>query len=104
VWNEWVIDATLCRGDELLCFVPIENRGLPDESLIFGMNVLSSIDVFEQGKIVGIIHADGQEAADKWAKQYPQVMDAIKQITILETKIKYLETENERLRKELFNK
>lgn len=79
MWNEWVIDATLEDKDGFLCFVPIENKGTAQETYVVGMNVLSNVQNFERGKIVGIIHEGGQEAVEKWIQEHPEIMLALKQ-------------------------
>jgi len=76
MWTDWVIDASYC--DEFLCFVPIENEGTDEERLIVGMNVLSDVEHFDLGRIVGIVHLDGQEACDRWVKKHPDILEAIK--------------------------
>lgn len=80
MWANWVIDATHYReGDKgLVCFVPIENIGLFNETLVLGMNILSDVGHFEHGNIVGIVHLDGQGAVDKWCEAHPEVLLAIK--------------------------
>jgi hypothetical protein len=76
-WNEWVIDATLYKDDGILCFVPIENRGKENESVVFGMNILSDIKCFDEGKIVGFVHMDGQDAVDKFCNEHPELLDEL---------------------------
>jgi hypothetical protein len=57
--REWVLDATLYSGDGMCCFCPIE----PDGTVVTGVNVLSRKS---PGPLVAVIHADGQEAAERW--------------------------------------
>ena len=64
-WPEWVIDAGFCR-DGLLCFCPIENAGTDEESIVFGFSHLGDKC---PGKLVGVVHEDGQEAVEAWCAE-----------------------------------
>jgi len=68
VWENWVIDAGLSHPeDNLFCFVPIEGNIKGKCSFVVGMNFIGDES---PGKLVAIIHPDGQEAADKWYEKY----------------------------------
>ena len=64
-WKEWLLDATLGVRDGLACFVPYESD---TNEIVVGMNMLSSR---APGRLVGVIHADGQAAVDAWCAQHP---------------------------------
>jgi len=78
--ENWVMEITHYREEDggLVCFVPIENIGQPNETLVLGMNILSDVEHFDLGKIVGIVHLDGQEAVDKWVELHPEIFQALK--------------------------
>lgn len=56
--DEWVIDAEM-SNDQLLCFCPYV-----DGDFMIGMGVYST--ELPNGRLVGIIHSAGNEAADAW--------------------------------------
>ena len=60
-WKEWVLDVTF----DPPVFVPYERE---TGAVVIGMNVLSDKC---PGKLVGVIHADGQEAVEKWISENP---------------------------------
>ena len=63
IWQEWVLDATMGIRDGNACFVPIDSDG----GVVFGMNMIGHCP----GKLVGVIHCDGQEAVEKWIAENP---------------------------------
>jgi len=77
MWDDWVIDLTISEEDGLYCFVPVEWHG-DDPLFVIGMNLLTSIDGFEQGKIIGVIHEAGQEAVDEWCREHPGLLEALR--------------------------
>lgn len=71
IWKEWLIDIT--HGTEPLpCFVPYERE---DDAIVFGMNLLTDRC---PGELVGVIHAGGQEAVEKWCADNPDWHDRYK--------------------------
>jgi len=79
MYNQWVIDATLYNeNDGMLCFVPIENAHTDQETLVLGLNILSDLEHFDHGKVIGVIHLDGQEAADIFCNEHPEIIENIK--------------------------
>ena len=87
--NNWVVDITLYNEDnedtsDLLCFVPVEHFDDPEKrAFVVGMNYLTSPEGFsDRGKLVGIIHADGQEAIDKWVEDHPDLMKRLERIRV----------------------
>jgi len=74
MFDTWVIDAGFSQ-DGLLCFIPVEGEiGTPDCRFITGMNFLA--DKPPEGKVIGIVHFDGQQAADKWYEENRELADA----------------------------
>ena len=71
MFKTWVIDASHST-DEFICFVPYE-----DETLYTGMSFLSDRC---PGKLIGVIHADGLEAVDKWCEAHPDWQEKYKKI------------------------
>lgn len=62
--KQWLLDVS--RFDDFgPAFVPYE----PDTgAIVFGMTVCGATS---PGELVGVIHADGQEAVDKWTEENP---------------------------------
>jgi len=75
-WQEWAIDAGLSRG-EALCYVPIERAGEPAEKLVLGMNMINDPDN-PPGRVVAIIHLDGNAAVQKWCDDNPAILARVK--------------------------
>lgn len=66
--EHWVLDAT--NWDEELkvrIFCPLTEDGRP----IVGMMLISD---FPPGPLVGVVHAEGQEAVEKWVEEHPELM------------------------------
>ena len=81
MWENWVVDVSFYSPEfrDLLCFVPIEGDiNLPDCSFIIGMNLLTSPEKFDKGKVVAIVHKQGQEAVDRWCRDYPDLLKRLK--------------------------
>lgn len=79
MWKEWVIDVTLDPDQSffntrVFCFCPYEAQ---TESVVTGMTLLTSWP--EEGKVVGIVHMDGQEAVEKWIEENPEAMKIIEE-------------------------
>jgi len=70
--ERWVLDATLDFFDDgLYCFCPIEGDLDGEYSIVFGMNIINDKP---PGKLVAIIHEDGQEALDNWCERHAEVL------------------------------
>ncbi len=85
MYKEWVADVTLIHPSQpdLLCFVPIENAGQPNEVLVLGMNLLTTPEGFKErggAKCIGIVHMDGQKAVEKWISDNADIVKRLKQI------------------------
>ena len=78
MWTNWVLDATLDHNDGLFCFIPVDNLDTGKEAFIVGMNIISTVERFDQGKIVGIIHSGGDDEVKKWIKSHPDIVASIK--------------------------
>lgn len=66
----WVLDASAHVDDGLFCFCPIESDG----TILTGMNILASVS---PGPLSGVIHADGQEAAEEWMQQNAVLLERL---------------------------
>ncbi len=74
MWEQWVLDATIVEGG-LFCFCPVEGDITGDYSIVFGMNVLSDKP---PGKLVAVIHKDGQEAVEAFCEKYVGKLDFLR--------------------------
>ena len=63
MYKEWVLDVT--NGVNPPCFIPYK---LKTDTLILGMNLISDKC---PGKLVGIVHLDGQKKANNWTENNP---------------------------------
>jgi hypothetical protein len=63
----WVIDAGLSHGG-VFCFCPVQGDLAGEHQIVFGMNVICDRPPHGR-KLAGIIHADGQEACDRWVEE-----------------------------------
>lgn len=71
MWDNWVIDATMgCP----FCFCPIEGDIDGEFSVVIGMNVLGAPP---SGKIVAVVHEDGQEAADAFYEEHKEEIEKL---------------------------
>ena len=68
--KEWVLDASSIT-DELAVFMPIEKDGSIVAGLMFGSDRCP-------GKLVGVVHPDGQEALEKWVQEHPDWYERFK--------------------------
>ena len=59
-WDEWALDVTCWPA---YCFVPIEN-----DELWFGINMIQERS---PGRLVAVIHEDGQESVESWVESHP---------------------------------
>lgn len=74
-WDNWVMDATMCGDDGLLCFCPVNGDPDSDEFVVVtGMNHLSSEPPPQCKRLVGIVHEDGQAAVEAWAERNMDTM------------------------------
>lgn len=81
MFKDWVVDVTMAR-DDMLCFCPIENIGTPEEKIVFGLNLLTTPEGFKEGKrgkVVAIIHEDGQCAVEKWIADNSEILKRLKE-------------------------
>lgn len=66
--TEYVINASASRSG-LFCFCPYI-----DEKVITGLNVFQN-EPPKGGKLVAVIHAGGDMAADAWYQQHKEIVD-----------------------------
>lgn len=62
IWSEYLLDISLFPS---YCFVPYEKD---TDSIVFGMNFIQEKS---PGKLVGVIHSNGQEMVEEWCEQNP---------------------------------
>ena len=71
IYSDWVLDASVCSGDgPMYCFCPVDTDG----SIVIGLNMLTDRC---PGQLVGVIHADGDEAAAQWAEQRMELLERL---------------------------
>ena len=76
-WEQWVIDATMGCKDGLFTFCPIEGDIDSEYSVVIGMNYVSDTPP-KWGKVVAIVHADGQEAVEIFCEENAVHLEALK--------------------------
>lgn len=70
-WTEYVIDGTIDVVGGMFCFCPVN-----EDSYMTGMNYIS--DRPPDGTVlVGVIHLDGQEAADAFYEKHKSAITTI---------------------------
>lgn len=80
IWKDCVIDVTLDPHDpeifntRVFCFCPYEAE---TGTIVTGMSLIT--DWPENWKVVGIVHADGDETVEKWIEDNPEVMKIIEE-------------------------
>jgi hypothetical protein len=77
LWKNWSVDARMSSKD-LLCYVPVEVDMITcNVTFVIGMNFLASPDE-PPGKVVCIMHPDGDKAAQKWVDENGPVLERVK--------------------------
>jgi len=73
-FNEWVIDCSMQphNVEGVVCFVPYDQE---DNLIYYGMNVIANKC---PGRLIGVIHPDGQEFVDNWVKENPKWFELFK--------------------------
>lgn len=76
----WVVDITCFEeGSGLLAFIPIENPGTPDERFVVGLILLTTLESFDRGTLLGVFHEGGQVELNRWILEHPTLMEEIKE-------------------------
>ena len=70
LWENWVLDASDNDGEPPFLFCPIEE----DQTIIFGMNFMG---LKPPGKLVGVIHKDGQDAVMEWVDKHQNLLEGM---------------------------
>ena len=78
MFDKWVIDATMGCPDGLFCFCPIEGDLDGEFTVVTGMNYRSN-EPPPKVELVGIVHADGQEMADRFCKERKVELDELRE-------------------------
>ena len=71
MWDKWVIDATMGWPP---CFCPLEGDLDGEFSIVTGMNLVGSPP---NGKVVAIVHEDGQEEVDSFYDDHKDEIDKL---------------------------
>lgn len=71
-WKSWAMDVTM----EPPCFCPVEGDPEGEFSIVDGMNLITDTP---PGRVVMIIHANGQAAVDAWLWQNGDRVERIQQ-------------------------
>jgi hypothetical protein len=71
MFNEWVLDVTL-GNKSTNCYCPYEKE---TGSVVFGLSLLADKC---PGKLVGVVHMDGNDAVEKWLSEHPEYPEAYK--------------------------
>ena len=71
-WTQWAIDATL-SDDEHICYVPVEGDPDNNPTFVLGMNFIGAPEQ-PPGKVIMVIHADGDAAAQAWVDDHQEVL------------------------------
>ena len=69
MYKEWVLDVTLSTP----CFVPYDRK---NDVHILGMSTISTRC---PGKLVGVIHGDGDKALERWIEDNPDWNETYKE-------------------------
>jgi len=72
MFDRWVIDGTMGYP---FCFCPIEVDLKGDYSIVTGMNLIG--DKPPNGRVVAIVHQDGQGAVEEFCEKYKDELAAI---------------------------
>ena len=75
-WKDWAIDAGMSSKD-MLCYIPVEFAETESPVFVTGMNVLASPDE-PPGKIAAVVHASGDEAAQRWCADNATIIERVK--------------------------
>lgn len=78
MWNECVIDASMGCRDGLFTFCPIEGDLAGEFTVVTGMNYIGKAPHGTM-KLVGIVHPDGQDAVDKFCREYEPELTTLKE-------------------------
>jgi hypothetical protein len=70
MFDKWVIDGTMGYP---FCFCPLDG-----DNIVTGMNLLTDKP---PGELVGVVHSDGDEAADVFYEQHRAEIDSIREAT-----------------------
>jgi hypothetical protein len=73
MFDRWVIDATMGYP---FCFCPVEGDLQGDYTIVTGMNVISDKPP-HGGRLVGVVHADGQGAVEDFCDKYEKELTAL---------------------------
>lgn len=71
MFTDYVVDASMGCNDGLFCVCPVrldENDEI--ESIIVGFNILTDKQGLPNYNIIGVVHEDGDEAAEEFVNEH----------------------------------
>lgn len=77
-WPDWVVDATMGCHKGLFTFCPVESLVGDGVSIVIGMNFLGNRPP-EGANLVGIFHANGQDALEQFCQDYAIELAALEE-------------------------
>jgi hypothetical protein len=73
-WKEWVLDASGDPENPPYAFSPYERE---TDNIVWGMVYLGEKPPY--GKVVCVIHKDGQVATEKWCEKHKEELEKLKE-------------------------
>lgn len=75
--EKYVIDATMGARGDMFCFCPVElDEDGEIVSIVTGLNYISQKPP-RDGKLIAIVHEDGQDAVEAFCEQHADLLAAI---------------------------
>jgi hypothetical protein len=71
MFENWVIDATMGYP---FCFCPVRGDLHGEFEIVTGLNMIAAK---LPGKLVGVVHADGQQAVDEFCEKYKAELSVV---------------------------
>jgi hypothetical protein len=77
-WEQWVIDASMAEPyrEGFACFCPLEGDIDGDFKIVVGLSVFSDVTP-HAGKMVAVVHSDGQQAVEEWCDRNADFLAAL---------------------------
>lgn len=73
ITEKYVIDVTFEKDKQMVGFMPIDSEG----RVVLGLTIMQSRC---PGELIGIFHADGEEAAQKWLDENPDAFEKYRKL------------------------
>lgn len=78
--EQYVIDASMGCKDGLFTFCPIQGDINSDFIVVTGLNYISTTPPTD-GKLVAIVHPDGQEAVEAFCEEFKEELARLKSVS-----------------------